>query len=369
MRTSLSTCLVVVLVTGCSHPSAKSAETWSPEAAAAYLDRRADWWMTWRGAARDHGTFCISCHTMLPYALARPVLGARLGDQGISGREQKLVENVRARVGRWTEAAPYYANRAKDPAKATESRATEAVLNAVILADADARAGRLSKDTHTAFENMWALQQTDGPRSGAWPWLQFGLDPWEGRNAEYFGAALAALATGTAPEAYDSEPAIQASLARLRSYLDREYTNQPLSNRVVLLWASTKLPGLVGEDRRARLIADLCDDQRSDGGWSLESLHQAANGWRPLRRLTGRSDGYATGLVTLVLARTNGSSDGHVASGVAWLARNQNRPEGFWPAYSLNPAHDSEPDVARFMNDAATAYAVLALAEAAPHVR
>ena len=166
-----------------------------------------------------------------------------------------------------------------------------------------------------------------------------------------------------------AHPQTSANLARLRSYLDQEYTNQPLSNRLVLLWASTKLRGLVGEDRRARLIAELRDGQRSDGGWSLESLQQPANAWSLLRRLSNRSDGYATGLVTLVLARTSGPTDARVASGVAWLVRNQNRSDGFWPAYSLNPAHDAEPDVARFMNDAATAYAALALAEAAPHVK
>jgi hypothetical protein len=300
--------------------------------------------------------------------LARPSLRERLAGEAVSGREQKVVENVRARVRRWPEAAPYYANSARDPAKTAESRATEAVLNALILADADARAGRLGEDTRTAFDHMWALQETDGPRSGGWPWLQFGLDPWEGRHGGYFGAALAALATGTAPEGYASAPAIAPNLARLRSYLDRDYGNEPLSNRLALLWASTRLSGLVDGDRRERLIADLCREQRPDGGWSLESLHQPANAWS-LRRLSARSDGYATGLVTLVLARTHGSSDAHVSRAIGWLVRNQDEPGGFWPAYSLNRTAAAAPDVGRFMNDAATAYAALALAEAAPYVR
>ena len=74
------TCLLVVgTMVSCSHPATKVSNSWNPKAAASYLDYRAGWWMEWTGSARDHGTFCISCHTALPYALSRPALrvGAR----------------------------------------------------------------------------------------------------------------------------------------------------------------------------------------------------------------------------------------------------------------------------------------------------
>jgi hypothetical protein len=32
--------------------------SWNAKAAATYLDQRAEWWISWRGAARDHETFC-----------------------------------------------------------------------------------------------------------------------------------------------------------------------------------------------------------------------------------------------------------------------------------------------------------------------
>src|SRR5438270_13738432 len=53
----------------------------SEKAAAAYLDERLGWWMGWPAAARDHETFCVSCHTVAPYALARPALRAALAEQ------------------------------------------------------------------------------------------------------------------------------------------------------------------------------------------------------------------------------------------------------------------------------------------------
>ncbi len=58
--------------------SASAADTWSPQTAASYLDSRMDWWTTWKSSARDHDTFCISCHTALPYAMARPELRSAL---------------------------------------------------------------------------------------------------------------------------------------------------------------------------------------------------------------------------------------------------------------------------------------------------
>ena len=54
---------------------------------------------------------------------------------------------------------------------------------------------------------------------------------------------------------------------------------------------------------------------------------------------------------------------------LAWLIASQNKTEGFWPSSSLNKneEHHLAPATARFMNDAATAYAVLALTEANRH--
>ncbi|MDQ6701317.1 MAG: hypothetical protein M3Z36_14145, partial [Acidobacteriota bacterium] len=60
-RITLTLCLGVSLC-------AAGEKSWDAKAAAAYLDGRASWWATWPTAARDHGTFCVSCHTAVPYA-------------------------------------------------------------------------------------------------------------------------------------------------------------------------------------------------------------------------------------------------------------------------------------------------------------
>src|SRR5215813_3825077 len=47
---------------GCSQSKpAPGAGLWDPKAAAAYLDRRMQWWIGWKNSARDHDTFCFSC--------------------------------------------------------------------------------------------------------------------------------------------------------------------------------------------------------------------------------------------------------------------------------------------------------------------
>src|SRR5579872_1275443 len=162
--------------------SLSAAETasasWSGKAAASYLDGRLNWWMDWPTAARDHGTFCVSCHTVAPYALGRPALRAALGEQAPSPTECRLLDNVTKRVRMWSEVEPFYPDAKRGVPKTFESRGTESVLNALILTSYDAPAHTLGRDSRTALDNMWAQQITTGPVRGAWPWLQFHNAPW-----------------------------------------------------------------------------------------------------------------------------------------------------------------------------------------------
>src|SRR6266567_3269663 len=118
-------------------PAADSGSASWSKAAAAYLDGRAAWWMTWPQSARDHDTFCVSCHTALPYAIGRPALRAALGEQGPSPNERKLLDNVTKRVRLWKEVEPFYPDATRGAPKTAESRGTESILNALILASYD----------------------------------------------------------------------------------------------------------------------------------------------------------------------------------------------------------------------------------------
>jgi squalene-hopene/tetraprenyl-beta-curcumene cyclase len=348
-------------------------ETWDAKAAAAYLDQRATWWITWKNAERDHGTFCVSCHTAVPYELARPALHKTLAEPSPTESERLILDNVTKRVRMWKEVAPPYNDKDYGPNKEVESRATEAVLLAFVLANHDAQTGKLSNDTRAAFDNLWALQQTDGPNKGAWLWQMFDMNPWEGNISAYHGATLAAVAVGVAPEDYRSTPAIQKNLEVLRDYLNRDFSAQPLVNRATLLWASTKIPQLITVERQKAIIADLTGRQRDDGGWALFPMAKTWRDWTPSalvgdwQRKDGSpqdssSDGYATALSVFVLEQAGVShDDARVKRGRAWLLEHQNKTAGFWYTASINKRRDPASNVGRFMSDAATAYAVLAL--------
>jgi hypothetical protein len=222
---------------------------------------------------------------------------------------------------------------------------------------------------------MWSTQLTTGADAGSWKWLDFGLEPWEAPESQYFGAALGLFAVNLAPDGYRSDAAIQKNISSLLAYLMRQYPSQSLLNRTVLLWAATAENSGLDSTRRRAIVRDLIATQQSDGGWGTATLMRVPFFTSPHRYLrswiirSGRvdqnSDGYATGLsVITLLAAGTARHDPAIDRAVSWLMLHQDPTGGFWPSHSLNGI-DPESVGGHFMTDASTAFASLALAEAA----
>lgn len=352
----LAMCLLSALACfAASDEPATQPATWNGKSAAAYLDQRAEWWSTWSRSQRDHGTFCTSCHTSVPYALARPALWQFTGDRGPSEPEQKMIANITTRVRGWNDMEPFY-NEKSGPGKSHQSRGVESVLNALVLTSYDARARRFGDDAKLALANMWSLQTDDG----SWPWFDFHNAPWENERSPYWGATLAALAVSYAPAEYRAQPEIREKLSRTLEYL-RNNRNQQISfNKIFLLYAAARLPELLDAEQKHAIVVELRSTQHSDGGWSLSSL---IGDWKRHDNtpLDQRSDGYATGLIAYAFEQSGvPRTDSSLTRGLAWLEHNQDA-SGLWPAWSVNKQRDPASDIGRFMTDAATSYAVLAL--------
>ena len=268
--------------------------------------------------------------------------------------------NLLTRARNWRDVEPWYPDQTRGIPKTSESRAIESVMNALVIVRRDASTGHLTDDAGTALGVMWKLQMRTGPNSGAWTWLNFNYEPWESPNSTYFGASLAALAVGSAPDGYADAPEIQENLKALRGYFDREHGKVAVLNQLMGLWASSVILNLLTGPQRQSTIEATFVLQQPDGGWSTSSLGS-------YKRVDNTpndtwSDGYATALATLALQAAGISSDDpHLVKGLDWLRRNQDRATGRWAATSLNKQRDPESEPGKFMTDAATAYAVLAL--------
>jgi hypothetical protein len=352
----------VTLGQGTAFAQTSAVPEWSPAKAAAYLDERSSWWIAWPKSARDHGTFCVSCHTMATFALGRPALRTVLAEPAASANERKLLDNVTKRVQMWQEVLPFYADQTSGLPKTSESRGTESILDALVLVWNDVPSGKLSPEAKLALDNMWALQLKSGDMSGSWAWLQFHNAPWEG-DSQFYGTSLAAVAIGTAPGNYQAEPAIQDGIGKMRGWLVKGMPGQTILDRTVLLWASTKLKGLLTPAQQQSIVDEILTKQKEDGGFSLSSV---IGSWK--RRdgtpLSVESDGYATGLIAFAFEQLNTpQTQAPLKNALNWLRHNQ-QTDGRWAATSLNKERTLESEPGRFMSDAATAYAVLALANA-----
>lgn len=171
---------------------------------------------------------------------------------------------------------------------------------------------------------------------------------------------LAAIASGHAPKAYNSKPDLQPKLKLMKAYLAKNQATQKLADRVALLWASSNLEGILSKTEMAAIAKEALALQQPDGGFSLTTF---VAGWkrRDNTALESKSDGYATGLVTLALLSSGTSkNDPAIQRAIGWMRENQDH-EGRWLAYSMNKQRDLATDIGKFMSDAATAYCAMAL--------
>ena len=234
----------------------------------------------------------------------------------------------------------------------------------------------LSGPIYKALDELWKTQRADG----AWDWLDVGQEPYESSGALYYGAALAAMAVGSAPS-YNAGASEEASagLGKMRSYLRTNYAVQNLYNKTWMLLASTRLDGLLNPAQSSALIKDLQSQQNADGGWSLYKMgpwtwSKATPPYAPHGKLDvsllSQSDAYATGLIAYACREAGlTAADSSAKRAQDWLQANQHQCQidqnrwNCWRAYSLNEdhEHDNEPWRRMFMSDSATAFAALAL--------
>ncbi len=171
---------------------------------------------------------------------------------------------------------------------------------------------------------------------------------------DHYGATLAAIAVGVAPDDYKKSEAAQKGLDGIRKYLK---SNPPptLHHKSMIMWASTYLDNLMTEADKRACIDQLLTLQKPDGGWAIATLGDWKRGDGGQQDLE-TSDGYGTGFIIYVLRQAGvPAEDPRIQKGIAWLKSHQ-RESGRWFTRSLNK------DSKHFISHAGTAFAVMALA-------
>ena len=302
-----------------------------------YLDRGAELWASQKK--------CVSCHTHGLYTMVRPVLTSFWG---------RPPEDVRTFVVGQSQEL-------RTQGQSTGSVPTQMAYIARGLAEWDAAFHKTtSPETDAALRFLFEMQAEDGSIHVRDRWPPLNADAWH-------GTVMAAMAAATAPgwaESVDNEPILE-DVRRLEAYLRRTPPKNDHQS-LLLLWASTRIPNLLSDERRQELVDMTWTHQRPDGGWSIRTFAtpETWGGGVRSERLVAESDyldppsdGYQTGLAVVVL-RDSGvpTEEPRIQKAVAWLLSNQ-RESGRWWTRSLNTESRFH-----FITYSGTAYAALALA-------
>jgi len=277
---------------------------------------------------------CGSCHTTFPYMMSRAVL---------KGTPSTAMTEVRA----------FFENRIRTLETDREKNphfTREVMGTAAVLAVHDSQTtGKLHPLTRQALDRTWTLQREDG----AWDWPKCRWVPFE--MDDYYGALMVAVGVGHAPEGYARAGSARAGLEKLRAYF-KATPSPSLHHKAWLLWAATKLDGLMSVEEKQTTLKELLALQRGDGGWSMESLGKDWVGRKGEKsNPDAPSDGYGTGLVVHVMREAGvPAGDAAIQRGAHWLRTHQ-RESGRWFTRSLNGVEQ------HYISHTATAFAVLAL--------
>ena len=289
---------------------------------------------------------CIACHTSGVYGVMRPSLSAYLGKPDPALRKHLVADLAKTK---------------KEKIERLRSglRPTQVAYLAGALAEWDKHVtDKLSPETDEALRLMLSLQSDNGAFNniGCWP-------PFE--SSAYHGTTVAAMALEAAPGwlAGLKDSDLMARVAKTHNYLR---TTKPPHDyaKLLLLWTSTRVPGLVDAKQKQALVDMLLGHQQTDGGWSIRTFATPetwGDGSRA-KKLKSEpefknppSDGHQTGLVLLVLRDAGiAAKDKRIQRGVKWLLKNQ-RQSGRWWTRSLNT------DSYHFITFSGSCYPLLAL--------
>ena len=209
----------------------------SLDAAVECLDDAA---LTWQ---RDKK--CFACHSNYAFLETRPLVSGKtpIHDE-LRAKLEELAANPRQ----------------------VSFRVMEGVMAACVLAQNDAlTTGKLHPVTRQSLDYMWNLQRAEG----GFDWEKSSQPPAE--IDDHFGATMAVIGVGVAPDGYAATPTASAGLDRIRQYLMH---NPPvnLHQRSMPLSGSLHVDEIMTAAEREVVVDSLFAVQKRDGGWGVVSL-------------------------------------------------------------------------------------------------